>query len=176
MWSAFLLTPFLHTGMLVLASCMLGVAALNDIAVRTIPDLAPIGLGVLGFAVRLSDGNLAPGFVASIAVLLLAALCWRCGWLGGGDVKLLAACALLVPPALVPQLVLLTALAGGLLALLYLTIGCLGRMSHVPAPSRHPRSLAGRIARAEWWRIRRRSALPYGCAISIAALLTLSAR
>ena len=35
---------------------------------------------------------------ASAAVFALGAVCWRCGWLGGGDTKLLAACAVLVPP------------------------------------------------------------------------------
>jgi prepilin peptidase CpaA len=166
----------LHLGVLLAAAFMLSIAALNDIATRTIPDLAPIGLSVMGAVVRVAEGNVASAFVASAAVLLFGALCWRCGWLGGGDVKLLAACAWLVPPALVPQLVLLTAIAGGVLAGIYLLLGKVARASHIPKRDAHPRSLAGRIWRTELWRIQRRATLPYGCAIAAATLLTLSGR
>jgi prepilin peptidase CpaA len=161
-------------GILAIAAILLGIASLNDIAVRTIPDLAPLGLVVIGVALRVMDGTAAAALAASAAVSLLGALCWRFGWLGGGDVKLLAACAWLVSPALVPQLVLLTALAGGVLACLYLALSSMARASRRPVQAAHPRSLAGRVWRAERWRIRRRSALPYGCAIATATLLTLS--
>lgn len=153
---------------------LLGIASLNDIATRTIPDLTPLGLAAIGIAVRLLDGNAAAALVASAAVLLLGALCWRFGWLGGGDVKLLAACTWLVSPVFVPQLLLLTAITGGVLACLYLGLGWMARASRTPMRAAHPRSLAGRIWRAERWRIRRRAALPYGCAITVATLLTLS--
>jgi prepilin peptidase CpaA len=164
----------LHAGLWGLVSCMLAIASLNDIAVRSIPDLVPIGLVVLGILVRLADGNAVAGCVASIGVFLAAGLCWRFGWLGGGDVKLLAACAWLVSPALVPQLILLTALAGGGLAGGYLALGWMARTFHQSVRTERPRSLIRRICRAEWWRIRRRAPLPYGCAISAAALLTLA--
>ena len=119
-------------GLLALAVILLGIASLNDIAVRTIPDLAPLGLVAIGVAVRLADGSAAIALAASAAVFLFGALCWRFGWLGGGDVKLLAACAWLVSPALVPQLVLLTAIAGGILACLYLALSWFARTSHAP--------------------------------------------
>ena len=111
------LAPWLQPGLLALVGILLGIASLNDIAVRTIPDLAPFGLVVIGVAIRLADHNAIFALAASAAVFLFGALCWRFGWLGGGDVKLLAACAWLVSPALVPQLVLLTAIVGGILAL-----------------------------------------------------------
>ncbi|HME26305.1 MAG TPA: A24 family peptidase [Acetobacteraceae bacterium] len=164
----------LQSYLIAIAAVPLGIASLNDLATRTIPDLASLGLLVVGVAVRLTDGTAVAALAASAAVLLLGALCWRFGWLGGGDVKLLAACAWLVSPALVPQLVLLTALAGGVLACLYLALSWMARASRGPLPAAHPRSLAGRIWRAERWRIRRRAALPYGCAIAVGTLLTLS--
>jgi prepilin peptidase CpaA len=164
------LQPYL----LVIAAVLLGIASLNDIATRTIPDLAPLGLLVIGVALRLTDGTAAAALFTSAAVLLLGALCWRFGWLGGGDVKLLAACAWLVSPALVPQLVLLTALAGGVLACFYLTLSWMSRVSRAAPRSARPHSLAGRIWRVERWRIRRRPALPYGCAIAVATLFTMS--
>ncbi len=158
------------------SAALLGIASLNDIAARTIPDLVPLGLVVIGIAVRFADGNAAAALAVSAAVFVAGAVCWRFGFLGGGDVKLLAACAWLVPPALVPQLVLLTAIVGGILACLYLALNWMARASRPPTCAMRPRSLAGRIRRAEWWRIRRRAALPYGCAIAVATLLTLSGR
>lgn len=170
------LAPLLQVGLLALAAVLLGIASLNDIAVRTIPDLAPLGLVVIGVVVRFADGNAGAALAASVAVFLFGTLCWRFGWLGGGDVKLLAACAWLVSPSLVPQLVLLTAIVGGGLACLYLALSRAARASRAPAGVVRPHSLAGRIWRAERWRIGRRSALPYGCAIAVATLLTLSGR
>jgi prepilin peptidase CpaA len=164
----------LQPAILAVAAFILGVASLNDIAVRAIPDVASIGLVLLGVAVRLVDGNAIAALVASAAILLLGAVCWRFGWLGGGDVKLLAACAWLVSPPLVPQLVLVTALTGGVLACLYLALSWMARAPRIPTQAAHPRTLAGRIWRAERWRIRRRASLPYGCAIAAATLITLS--
>jgi prepilin peptidase CpaA len=170
------LAPWLQPGLLALVAILLGIASLNDIAVRTIPNMASFGLVVIGVALRLADHNAIFALAASALVFLLGALCWRFGWLGGGDVKLLAACAWLVPPALVPQLVLLTAIAGGILACLYLALGWIARASRAPTHVARPRSLLARIRHAEWWRIRRRAALPYGCAIAVATLVTLSGR
>jgi prepilin peptidase CpaA len=164
----------LQFGALVVSSVLLGIASLSDIATRTIPNSVSLGLLTIGVGVSLVGGNALMALIASTTVFLFGALCWRCGCLGGGDVKLLAACSWLVSPALVPELVLLTAIAGGILASLYLVLSCVARASRTPALSCRPRSLAGRIWRAERWRIRRRAALPYGCAIAVATLLTLS--
>jgi prepilin peptidase CpaA len=165
-----LLQPYL----MAIVAVPLAIASLNDIATRTIPDPAPLGLLAIGVVVRLVDGTATAALVASAAVFVIGALCWRFGWLGGGDVKLLAACAWLVSPALVPQLVLLTALAGGVLACLYLALGWMTRALPALTRSSLPHALARRIWRAERWRIRRRAALPYGCAIAVATLFTLS--
>ena len=164
----------LQSGILIVSAALLGVASLNDIAARVIPNFVPFSLLVIGIALRLLDGNALNALIVSTTIFLASAVCWRFGFLGGGDVKLLAACAWLVPPALVPQLVLLTAIVGGILACLYLALNRIARASRAPTYAMKPRSLAGRIRRAEWWRIRRRAALPYGCAIAVATLLTLS--
>jgi len=115
--SIVLLQPYLA----VIAAILLGVASLNDVATRTSPDLVPVGLVVIGIAVRLTDGSAVTALATSTAVLLLGALCWRLGWLGGGDVKLLAASGAWIGIAGVPiQLLVasLTALAAaGLLRL-----------------------------------------------------------
>jgi len=156
-----------------LAALLLGFAALKDIAVRIIPDIVPFGVLAVGLILRSSGGDLVPAAIASAATFLVAGLCWRYGWLGGGDVKLLAASVWLVRPPLVPELVLTIAVAGGLLALLYLSLHWLtrGRSAWVPV---RPRSVVRRVWQVERWRIRRGGSLPYGCAIAVGALLTMT--
>jgi prepilin peptidase CpaA len=155
------------------AVALVCVASLNDVAVRTIPDLIALGVVVIGVTLRSIDGTLIPGLVATAAVFAFGALCWRCGWLGGGDAKLLAACAMLVRPGQVPQLVLMTALAGGLLACLYLALGRMTAPWSIPTHAGRSHSFVTRVCRAELRRVRRRGPLPYGCAIAVAALFTL---
>jgi prepilin peptidase CpaA len=165
---------FLHPAILALAAIMLVVVSLNDIAVRTIPDHASLGLVMIGTAARIADQDLLMALAVSASVFVLGALCWRFGWLGGGDVKLLAACVWLVSPALVPQLVLRTAVAGGFLACLYLVLSWVTRAFPAPPLFSPPRTLARRVWQVERWRIRRQAALPYGCAIAVATLFTMS--
>jgi prepilin peptidase CpaA len=155
----------------VLATAALLFAALHDIAFRTIPDWVPAGLAAGGVLLRLQDGRLPAGLGCGLTVFALTALCWRRGWLGGGDVKLLGATAILLPPALVPGFVASVGVSGGVLALLYLALERL-----LPAPGAYgvrARSLVGRILAVECRRIRRRTSLPYATAISGAALLML---
>jgi prepilin peptidase CpaA len=166
----------LQSGLLVVAAALLGVASLKDIATRTIPDAASLGVLAIGAGARIVEGNALGALVASTAVFAVTALCWRRGWLGGGDVKLLTASVWLVPPSLVPQLVLMTAIVGGVLACLYLSLGWLTRAMPAPRRSARPQYLLERIWRVECWRVRRRASLPYGCAIAVATLLTLSGR
>ena len=165
----------LQTGLLTVSVALLCGASLNDVAVRTIPDPISLGVAAIGIALRLIDGTVVPAFGTAAVVFALCALCWRCGWLGGGDAKLLAACALLVPPVLVPQLVLVTALSGGILACLYLALWRLASLRGTPLHAGRSHTLAIRVCRAEWWRTRRRGSLPYGCAIAAAAMFTLFA-
>ena len=152
------------------AAAALIFAAVHDIALRTVPDWVSAALAVNGGLLRLLDHDLAAGLSSGLAVFALAAFCWWRGWLGGGDVKLLGATAILIPPALVPGYIAAVAFAGGGLALLYLSLQRL-----VSAPrQRHPRSLLRRILVVECRRIHRRMSLPYATAISAAALLMLA--
>lgn len=161
--------------LLIASVALLCSASLNDVAVRTIPDAISLGVALIGIALHLLDGTLILCLAASAAVFALAVVCWRCGWLGGGDAKLLAACALLVRPIEVPRLVLATALAGGVLACLYLALGWMAKSRPAPAYAGRSRTLVVRMCRAEWWRARRHGSLPYGCAIAVAATFALLA-
>ena len=161
--------PLLTSGLLVTGAALLVMASLHDLVARTIPNWLAGALAVLGFVLRAFTGSLLGGVVAGLVVFVLAAICWRRGWMGGGDVKLLAAAAIAVPPSLVLSFITAVALCGGVLALLYLVAG---RMV-APPPATRPRSLLARALRVEQWRIRRGGPLPYACAIAAGGLFIL---
>jgi prepilin peptidase CpaA len=154
----------------VLATIILFFAALHDLAFRTVPNWMPAVLLLAGSLLRIMSGTLVLGLLAGLLIFLGAAFCWRRGWLGGGDVKLLATAAVLVPPALAANLLLDVALAGGVLAILYLA---LARLVTQPFVTPRPRALLRRICRAERYRIHRRGPLPYASAIAAGALFVL---
>ena len=141
---------------------LLVIAALHDFGFRTVPNPLPVALLVCGLALRAFAGDLGWGVVAGLVVFILTAFSWRLGWMGGGDVKLLTACAVFVPPLLVPTLVLVTSISGGLLALVYLA----GPHITPRPPLTRPSGLIRRAARCELWRLRRRGPLPYAAAIA----------
>jgi prepilin peptidase CpaA len=102
--------------------------------------------------------------LALLLFILLVALYAR-GMMGGGDVKLAAATALGLSPGSQYGFVVVTALAGGVLALLHLVL----RRALRGARARPPPRGAGvfqRVLAAERWRIARRGSLPYGVAIA----------
>lgn len=154
-------------------SLLLVMASLHDIAVRTIPNELSLIVLACGVLLRLADGTLILSLVGSTAVLLTGTLCWRFGWLGGGDAKLLAASAVAVPPALIGDLLVSTAAAGTVLAVLYLALPWL--TGELP-PRRRDTGLLRRIIRAEHWRIQRKAPLPYACAICLGALFVMQSR
>lgn len=144
------------------AAALLLAAALHDIAARTVPNWMAASLLPFGLALRLIDATLPGGLLAAFLVLLATYACWRRGWMGGGDVKLLAAAALLVPPASALGFLAAVAISGSILALVYLA----ARRLVAPPGPRRPAGLLARTLRAERWRIRRRGPLPYACAIA----------
>ena len=156
----------------VAAALLLAAAALHDVALRIIPNVIPLALLAIGLVLRLGDGSILPGLAFAAAVFAAAFACWRRGWMGGGDVKLLAATAFVVPPFLVGSFLVLTAQAGGVLAVLYLV---LSRTVRLPPRGRRPpaHNLLARILRAERWRICRGAPLPYGFAIAAGGITFL---
>ncbi len=150
-------------------------AALHDIVARTVPNEMSILLAVTGLGARFMDGTVVIGLAAAAAVFVVAAFLWRRGWMGGGDVKLLGASALLVPPSLVLTFIVATSIAGSLCAALYLAAGRMARAARKPALAQIPRqtSLLARAVRAELRRMRRGGPLPYACAIAAGFLFIL---
>jgi prepilin peptidase CpaA len=162
-------TLFTEVAVIVGLTLLLG-AALHDVAVRTVPNCVAVVLLALGFASRLLSGDLLIGLAVAGAVFGAAALLWFRHLMGGGDVKLLGAVALLAPPGRLPDLLLWIALCGGVLALFYLSMSYL-----VSRPAQGPRrTLLGRLAKAEQWRLSRRGPLPYAIAIAGGSIISLS--
>ena len=148
---------------------LFAVACLQDLAMRLVMNRIPLAIGVAGLALRALDGTVLPGLLAAGIVFFVAASCWQRGWLGGADVKLFGAGALLVPPHLAAAFVLVSCLAGGVLALLYAGLGLIA-----PAPSAlRPLTRARRYLRVELRRLRRRGPLPYATAIAAGAAFIL---
>ena len=133
-------------------------AAASDLARRRIPNtlvvaLAVLGLIRLGFAVAAGAGaaTLGADLAASLIVLVLGAVIFHFSLLGGGDVKLLAAGALWIGAPEMAPFLMMTVLAGGVLALLFLAWAIASR------------GIAGGKSRLS---------LPYGVAIAAGGILT----
>ena len=172
MWQHQLL-PLASGALVAVAVLLLVLASLRDFATRLVPNRIPAALGAIGLILALLHHHLLWSLAGGVAVFAFTFLCWRMRWIGGADVKLLSAAALLVPPVAVASLVLATALAGGVLAVVYLIVRAL-----LAKPARlHPDplhdSLIRRVLRAERWRIHRGCPLPYACAIACGTLLML---
>lgn len=100
------------------------------------------------WATGLGLGDIAWQVGVALATLVVTAGLFALRWMGGGDVKLLTALALWVPPLMFLNLIVAMAIIGGILTLAF---------------------GAWHIARRQ----RDRLAIPYGVAIAAAALLTL---
>jgi prepilin peptidase CpaA len=139
-------------GLLAALAIALLFAAFTDLRSRQISNRLNAGIALCAplfwWATGLSLGDIAWQLgVALLALVILAGL-FALRWMGGGDVKLLAALALWVQPLLFVNLIIAMALIGGVLTL---TFG------------------AWHIARRQ----RDRLVIPYGVAIAAAALLVL---
>lgn len=110
---------------------VMAAAAIEDFRRFVIPNLLPILLCAawpLHFAAAhgLHGGVEAAGWAVlqslgvALAVFLAGAMLFARGWLGGGDVKLLAVAALWAGPAGLPELLVATSLLGGAMALFLL--------------------------------------------------------
>ena len=161
----------MHAAFVAAALALLLAAGWRDLLTRHIPDRFAAGLLALAVLARGVEGIAALGLSLVAAVLLfavLAALFMR-GLLGGGDVKLMVALAVGLPPAAVWNFVVATGIAGGVVAALYLLAGRL-----LPAPASAPRrSLLARVVAVEAWRIRTRRPMPYALAIAAGGALVL---
>lgn len=110
------------TFLIVLLACGLVAAAAFDWRSRTIPNWlnAAFALGAIPFWWA-SGLHLWPGVALHVGIALIIfaifALAFQLGMMGGGDVKMLAALALWLPPGAVLELLVIMSVAGGLLTI-----------------------------------------------------------
>jgi prepilin peptidase CpaA len=151
-------------------------AVYSDIAARTIPNSISIIVALIGLVIRTAAGPealLASAIAAAVLFLFLALLHAR-GLLGGGDVKLMTAIAIGLSVPAIGQFLIVTMMAGGVLALLYLILRwTLGKRLPSAPPARGT-SLWHRILAAEHWRIARHGSLPYGVAIACGGIWVIA--
>jgi len=156
-----------------LQAALLSVAGWNDLLSRRIPDPVCIALAAVGVAARGAAGIEALAWSGALAALVFTVMVptHAMGALGGGDIKLSAAFALGLSPAGLYGFLVMTALAGGILAMLHLALRRLPRPPHCPAGAWLPR----RVWTAERWRARQPASLPYGIAIAAGGIAALAA-
>jgi len=145
---------------------LMAAAAFEDFRRLTIPNLIPAVLCILWPAHFVAAGPSLYGALAAIgcalAVFLVGAVFFARGWLGGGDVKLLASAALWVGAAATPTLLLMTGVLGGVMALFLLMpfgwqLAASARLMLGQVPLEHEGGAAAPI--------------PYGIAIAGAAVI-----
>jgi prepilin peptidase CpaA len=123
---------------------LMGTAAFEDFRRFTIPNWLTLGmcaLWPLSLLAAPSTADAIGGPACGLAVFVVGALLFARGYLGGGDVKLLAAAALWAGPALLPSLLIVTGLLGGVLALIlvspvgaYLVAGARAQLGFTETP------------------------------------------
>ena len=144
--------------------------AMTDIATRLIRNEICLILALLGIVGQFaSQMHVTESLVAATILLLLLIVIYQRRWIGGGDVKLLVALAIGLPLMGMIQLLTITALAGGVLALVHLMMRLLPYPKLAPAGS----SLVRRVYAVERWRHLRRAPLPYGVAIACGGIWTV---
>jgi prepilin peptidase CpaA len=153
-----------------LAILLLLYVAMMDIATRLIRNEICMALALLGIARQMgSPFQVAESLIGTAVLFLLLLVIYTRGWIGGGDVKLLVALAIGLPLMGVIQLLTVTALAGGVLALVHLMMRVLPSPRLAPAGS----SLVRRVYAVERWRHLRHAPLPYGVAIACGGICTI---
>lgn len=141
-------------------------AAASDAMTMRIPNMLVLYL-LAGFALSLTVsqpgwGDLAASLAVGGAILAVGLLLFARGWMGGGDVKLLAVTGLWLGPAATPALLILTALAGGVLTLALLACHAFGAHRRAGGKFAAFQDPVGR--------------LPYGIAIATAAIAVVLLR
>ena len=153
-------------------------SALTDLRSRIIPNefVLLVALSGIGISIWLRPGEAWISFlVAAIAFLALAVAC-HYRLIGGGDVKLISALALLFPPDLVGWLLMNIALAGGVLSCFYIAARSLVSKPSMMRHTAGARASSGlqRWIEAEKTRIADRKSLPYGIAILGGVMISIA--
>ena len=144
--------------------CLLVMAAFGDVASFRIPNTLNIALACLYLPTAIAAGSgletIGWHLGAGALVLVIGIILFALKWLGGGDVKLVAAAACWTGFTGLPGLLIFMALAGGVLALVLLAVRRLLR-DRIDRSSRYSRILG------------QTRDVPYGVAIAIGGFATM---
>jgi prepilin peptidase CpaA len=139
-----LANPFVNQAALLIFAGLLVAAAVEDVRRLIIPNRYCLAIALLyPLYVFASPGSVdwIGGLAAGAALLAVGFVLFALRVTGGGDAKLLAATALWAGPALLPEFIFVTALAGGAVALAVIIY------RRLTAPAR-PRPTTSLVARA----------------------------
>lgn len=158
-----------HALVWVVALTALLASAWTDLKDRIIPnELAGlVAASGMGLSLMLRPEQTWIAFAAAALVLSGLGVLAHYGVMGGGDVKLIGAATLLVPPGHIGQLMAFIAIAGGLLSVVYL----LARYTLVHRSKRKLQPEFGKIADSAGWfssecaRMAAGGPMPYALAI-----------
>lgn len=148
------------------AACVvLAMLAFSDLRSRRLPNLAVAAFAALYIAEAANAGSSRASLEAHAAVgalsLVLAALLFRLGWLGGGDAKLAAAVFLWAGPAQATTVLVIVSVCGLFVGLTVLAAGAMMRTD----------ALAGAAKRLAW--IAPTRGVPYGVALSLGGVVAV---
>lgn len=159
-----------------------GWAAFQDVLRRLIPNKVVFQILLIGvvlrvvsiFLLHLGIFQVLAAFLWPALLLFVLMIGWQAGLTGGGDIKLWAALAMLVPATFAQQadFTLGVLLCGGVLSMGYLVMRVRAQMGRSTPPAPCGASLWCRVARIEMWRSRHNIGTPYGTAIAASAILT----
>ena len=115
----------ISTTLLAALAALLIAAAIGDLRARTIPNMLNAAVALLALPWWWAAGvplwpDIAMQVTAALALLLLFGAVFAFGGMGGGDVKLIVALALWLPVAALGEMLVVMALAGGVLTILML--------------------------------------------------------
>jgi prepilin peptidase CpaA len=143
-------------------------AALKDLTSYTIPNAICLALAGVFFALAAAIGmpfaDLGAHLLVGAAALAVGMAMFALGWIGGGDAKLMAACCLWLGWPATQIFLLDTALAGGVFAVMLLTLRAPMVRALIPPTD----GWYGRLSEPG-------EQAPYGVAIAIGALLAFPA-
>jgi len=152
------------------AACIYVMALQQDLTRRRIPNSLSLGILALAAVKWIAVGRVEPVLWAALAGIIVfvvtAFFFWR-GWMGGGDVKLLSTTSFLVGGGDTYGFLFMTALVGGVVSIVVLAIRLFSWYRERQGP-RVGNDVGAKVATAAV-----QMSVPYGVAISIAALWVL---
>ena len=153
------------------AILFLAIAAFQDARVRVVPDTCVVLVAACGLVLNALDGleSVAFSLAAAVAVLFACVLLFQLRLMGGGDARLIPAACLLFPSNQIVTFLVVTAMVGGVLAMLALSsnfIRSRATNGRLPQPDLPDNDGVAEFGFQGW-------GIPYGVAIFSGVVITM---